>query len=1105
MMNDRCFHHLVEAQARRAPDAIAVVCGAETLTYAALDQRANHLAHHLRAIGVGGHDQAEDRVGLCVARSPDLVVGLLAILKAGAVYVPLDPNYPRQRLDFMLNDAQVRVLLTQQPLVAQLPPTDARILCLDTDWQEADTRRVRQPGTPPSVTIRPAQVAYMIYTSGSTGQPKGVLVPHRGLHTLAEEQAMLFGARPGSRVLQFASLSFDASIFEIVMALTAGATLHLAALEHLAPGPALTRLLREQAISHVTLPPSVLAALPDTDLPALQVIVSAGEACTAEIVERWCMPGSGRQFFNAYGPTETTIWATTAACDLGQGAPPIGRPIAGTHVYVLDHRLRRVPIGVPGELYIGGVGVARGYHNRPDLTAEHFVPHPFSAVRGERLYRTGDLVRYRRDGQLVFVGRRDQQVKIRGFRIEPGEIAAVLRQHPAVREAVVLARADHPGDQRLVAYVVEQTNQETETWKLEPGTWNLKLRAYLKDRLPDYMIPASFVVLDALPLTPNGKIDHAALPEPRHADRDSAASVAPRTPIEELLAGIWAEVLGAQQVGIHDHFFDLGGHSLLATQIVSRVHDVFGLDLPPRSVFESPTIAALAATIARAQPSAQERIDPPLLPIDRDRALPLSFAQQRLWVLHQLEPESVAYNIPIAVRLSGPLDTTALERSLAAIVGRHEILRTRFLSDDDRPVQVVAAEGTITLSTIDLRQLPPSERAIHEQRLTATEARQPFDLRHGPLLRATLLLLHQEGTRQEHTLLLTLHHIVADGWSMGVLVRELAALYTAFTTGSDHALGPVGTPLPIQYADFAYWQRQWLAGERLEAQLGYWRRQLRPDDSLPLPRTEIPTDRPHTSQGAAHAAQHPLLIPAALHAELVALSRREGVTLFMTLLTALHALLHWYTRQDQSIVGTDIANRNRPEIEPLIGFFVNVLVLRTSLAGNPTLRELMRRVRETTLEAYAHQDLPFEQLVEELQPERDLSRSPFFQIIVVLQNTPMPDLQLHNLHLAPVAVDTGSAKFDLVINLSETPTGMRGSLIYKTALFDATTLSRFAAQFEMALKTIAAQPDMRLGELVAVLTEAEQQHAKLLRQQKLKHVRRKTIGGRGKEHAGHDD
>ncbi|HEX8558916.1 MAG TPA: amino acid adenylation domain-containing protein, partial [Pyrinomonadaceae bacterium] len=819
----------------------------------------------------------------------------------------------------------------------------------------------------------------------------------------------------------------------------------------LLPGAALIELLRERSVTGAILPPTALAAMPDAELPALRTLAVGGEECPAEVARRWA---AGRRFLNAYGPTEVTVCCTVAACDEPAGRLPVGLPIQNTEVYLLDDDGQPAPVGVPAELHVGGVGLARGYLNRPALTAERFVPHPFSAEPGARLYRTGDLARFRPDGQIELLGRRDRQAKVRGFRIELGEVEAALSAHPDVREAAVVAREDAPGRKRLVAYVAPAGAPEADA-----------LRRHLKERLPEYMAPSAFVRLDALPLTPSGKVDYRRLPAPAGERPELGQGyVAPRTELEKVLAEMWRGVLRVSEVGVHDNFFDLGGDSIHAAIFINSLQKRLGLVVYVVTLFDAPTIAALAARLeerhASALPARKELT--PIRPLARDgaRQFPLSFAQQRLWFIDRLTLGSSFYNIPQALRLSGPLDAGALGRSLNEIVRRHEALRTSFADSGGRPVQVVHDPRPLGLPLADLSGLPEPVREREALRLAVEEAHRPFDLSAAPLMRAGLLRLGP----QEHVLLVTTHHIVSDGWSMGVFVRELSALYGAFLRGEP---SPLAEP-PVQYADFAVWQREWLQGEALEEQLDYWRRQLGGE----LPVLKLPTDRPRPPALSYKGAEQPLELPAELTGRLKSLGRREGATLYMTLLAGFFALLHRYTGQEDLVVGTPIAGRNRRETEGLIGFFVNTLVLRAGVAGGDSFRGLVERVREATLGAYAHQEVAFEKLVEELHPERDMSRNPLFQVMFALQNAPLEDFALPGLRLGPFDTGNDMTRFDLEFHLWEDGGAVAGTLIYNTDLFDAATVAQMLGHYRNLLEGAAADPDARVSDL-PLLTGAE--------------------------------
>jgi amino acid adenylation domain-containing protein/FkbM family methyltransferase len=1044
--SDRCIHELFEEQVARRPEAIAAVFGEEKLTYNELNARANQLAYYLRQLGVG----PEVLVGISVARSMEMLIGVLGVLKAGGAYVPLDPSYPIERLRFMMEDAQVPVLLTQERLLDNLPADWRQVVCLDSDWE---TIAAESTDNPIKITT-PDNAAYVIYTSGSTGVPKGVQLAHRGLVNMSQAQVRAFSLTADNRVLQFASLSFDASIFEIVMSCATGATLCLASADDVLPGTPLAGLLRKQSITNVTLPPSALARMIEDDFPSLRTIVVAGEACDAELVQRWAR---GRRFFNAYGPSEATVWSSVAECHPeSPRRPHIGQPIDNTHLYLLDTQMEPVPVGAEGDLYIGGEGLARCYLRRPDLTAERFVPNPFSAVPGKRMYKTGDVARYFSDGNIDFVGRSDQQVKIRGFRIELGEVEAALNAHSLISEAVVIVREDQPGDKRLVAYfVVAGENAPSTT----------ELRAHVKAALPEYLVPSAFVALDSLPVSPSGKIERRALPAPQ--DVKSIAGdeyVAARTPVEEVLASIYAEVLNVEQVGIDDSFFDLGGHSLLATQFISRVREAFGIELSLRTIFETPSVAGLAQAIEAMLQADKGLQAPPIVPVSRERQLPLSFAQQRLWFIDQLEPNSPLYNLPVALQLKGKLDFDALERTVNEIVRRHEILRTTFAGDNGQPVQVISPFKPVSLPLSDLSDLPEAEREAKVRQLATEETTTGFDLSAGPLMRVRVLRLGDE----HHVMLFNTHHSISDGWSMGVLVREVAALYSAFTAGEPSPL----PELTVQYADFAAWQRDWLKGETLEKHLDYWKRQLGGAPAV----LELPSTRTRPAIQQFRGERQSFVYPVDLSERLKALSKNEQCTLFMTLLAAFATQLHRYSGQEEIVLGTDVANRNRAEIEGLIGFFVNQLVLRADVSGNPTFSELLVRVRQMTLGAYAHQDMPFDKLVEVLRPDRTISRTPLFQAKLVLLNAPLQHLELPGLTLSAMDVqdESGMAKFDLVMTMMDTAEGLIGYLEYNTDLFDEADIIRLIAHYQTVLQSVVDHPQARLSALEMV-SEAERQ------------------------------
>lgn len=1391
-----CAHTLFEQQVLRAPQAEALSFEGRTLTYQQLNQLANPLAHYLQKQGVG----PDVLVGLHMQRSLEMVVSILGILKAGGAYIPIDPEYPAERIAYLLRDSAAPVLLTETSLLNSLTDYSGNVICLDREHSEIAACSQENPVS--SVGI--ANLAYVIYTSGSTGMPKGVLVPHQGLANLIPVLIDWFDIQPDSRVLQFASPSFDASVSEIFMALAAGATLCLATKEQLISATSLMTLLKQERISVVTLPPALLAVLPEQALPHLKTLAVAGEACNPEVAVRWA---KARRLLNGYGPTEATVAASYFLLpdhhDISQPIP-LGRPIANTRLYVLDANLHPAPMGVPGELYIAGEGITRGYLNRPELTAQRFVPDPFSTTPGARLYKTGDLVKWLPEGNLLFLGRTDDQVKIRGFRIELAEIEQTLAQHPQVGQVSVVAREDVPGDKRLVAYVSARKPRQIEWWPsvaeyyiyddllyyamthdekrnqayrealertvkdkvvvdigtgkdailsrlcleagakkvyavelleqtylkakaclqelglsdrihlihgditqvelpeladvcvseivgaiggsegaallinkshrlLKPGgrmipersithmaavslpeeaweglgfspltrgyvdqifaqvgyafdlrvclkgvgrsdllstvdvledldftapieleqehriclqmhrsgrldgllvwldlttegsthidildaehcwlpvyfpvlsksvevqtgdrlegvvrrrlcenglnpdfhiegklyrgdgsvveiaysSWHNKqvyashpfyarlfsaevqavrergvvelagedLRAWLSARLPAHMIPNAFVRMESLPLSANGKIDRNALPAPESPVL-GADAVAPQTPIQDPIAreltAIWAEVLGLDRVDINDDFFDLGGHSLLAILIASRVNETMGVEVTVPFLLEEPTIAALIREIERQKALAKGPSLPPLQPVPRDRALPLSFAQQRIWLVEEMEPGTAAFTTPAAMRIAGPLQPELLETAINAIVQRHEALRTSFMAEEGTPLQVIAPGGAVRLAVIDLAMFPESEREERANGIAVDDANRPFDLTQSPLMRVTLLRLSD----CEHILLISMHHIISDRWSILILFEELGQIYEALLSGGMASL----PDLPVQYADFSVWERECLTPERLADLSAYWTQQLAGAPAL----LNLHTDRPRPANQTYEGAQYLQTVSQAVMEGLLALSNEAGTTLNTTLLAAFSILMGFHSEQEDLVLGTNSAGRNHRDVERLIGFFINQLPIRTDLSGNPSFRELIRRAREVSLKALAHQAMPFDRLVEALKIKRELNCTPVFQVVFV-QNTPLDMPQRTGLAMTPMQFPYGTARFDLAVFVEQRPTGLVATWVYKTALFHAETIVRFADQYAKLLCAIVANPDVSLEDLTAVLAHSEKE------------------------------
>ncbi|HET7464935.1 MAG TPA: amino acid adenylation domain-containing protein, partial [Longimicrobium sp.] len=1034
---ERCMHEPFEAWAARTPDAVALNAGGETLTFGGLNREANRLAHHLRSLGVG----PEVRVGVCVERSPEMVVAPLAVLKAGGAYVPLDPALPDERLRFMIHDSAAALVLAPGAWAPRFAGTGVPVLALDERaWARAPSADPERAG------LAPGHAAYVVYTSGSTGTPKGVVVPHRGFARLVESQDHLYAVGPRSRVMQLQSFGFDACAWELFVTLCRGAMLHVPP-----PGPlggeALAEAVARHQVTHLTLTSAMLATLqPDARMGSVRMLATTGDVLAGGVARRW---GAGRRLLNGYGPTEATVGTTFHEYrpgDEAKGGVPIGRPFPHWRVYVRDGRGEPAPVGVVGEMYIGGAGVARGYLNRPALTAERFVPDPFSPEPGARLYRTGDLGRWRPDGTLEFAGRNDQQVKIRGFRVEPGEIEARLVEHAAVREAAVVPREDTPGQKRLVAYYVADGDAEIEA-----------LRAHLAERLPEFMVPAAYVRLEALPLTPNRKVDRRALPAPEAGAYVNRGYEAPAGETEQALADIWADVLGVERVSRRDHFFDLGGHSLLAIQVISRVRQVLEVKVELGELFNRP----LFEDFARVLEMAARAELPPIEPAPRGGRVPLSLAQTRLWLLEQLGDLRSAYHIRAPLRLRGELDREALARALDRIVARHEALRTTFAETDGVPEQRIApADAGFSLEEHDLRGRVDAEAEL--ERLIAGEARAPFDLARGPLIRGLLIRLDEE----DHALLLTMHHIVSDGWSMGVLFGELGALYEAFHRGAPDPL----PALEVQYADYAIWQRRWMVGEVLREQADYWTRTLAGAPEL----LELPTDRPRPAQADRAGAWVAVELDEELTAGLKALSRRHGTTLFMTLLAAWAVVLGRLSGQDEVVIGTPVAGRGRREIEKLIGFFINTLTLRLELSGAPTVAELLERVKRRALDAQHHQDIPFEQVVELVDPVRSLSHSPLFQVAFAWQDTGRRGgLSLPGLEVGRVSAGSGAhANTDLHLGLLETGERIVGRMTYATALFERETVQRHLGYLRQVLEGMVAGENEPV-ERLALLPDAE--------------------------------
>ncbi|MBY0463081.1 MAG: amino acid adenylation domain-containing protein, partial [Alphaproteobacteria bacterium] len=1103
--NHKSIQELFEEQVKKNPHNIAVIYEDQELTYQQLNERANQLAHHLRILGVG----PDTLVAISVERSLEMIIGLIGILKAGGAYVPLDPSYPQERLQFMLDDTRVSILITQAHLQDIFKNHRMTLLlhwCDETKEllieeksftaESSQTQRWISPSAETSKNLAslttPYNLAYVIYTSGSTGKPKGVMIDNRGLSNRLTWMQDKYTITPKDRVLQKTSFTFDVSVWELFWPLLVGSTEVIASPELHKDPNLLSNLIVNKRVSICHFVPSMLATFLNIkkllENNPLRFVIVSGDILPYELVKKFYSKLKV-QLHNLYGPTEASIDVTSYQCVLNNDSvSPIGRPISNTQIYILDSYQNPVPIGINGEIYIGGTGLARGYFNRPDLTAERFIPNPFATEHGIqedknlRLYRTGDLARYLSDGNIEFLSRIDDQVKIRGFRIELGEIESVLQSHGGVNQAIVVTREDDPDHKKLIAYValpeekissfiVESSLSSSagEPFSILSGENILSLtedlRNHLERSLPDYMIPSFFVYIDKVPLTPNGKIDRKALPTPDLSLRQIREEyIIPQTALEQDLCYIWKDVLKLEKIGVHDNFFKLGGHSLLATQIISRIRDNYHIDIPLRSLFEQPTLATLSQIVDSLKKSNTLSSRPPLLARERKGSIPLSFAQQRLWFLDQLLPEVALYNIPIALKLKGPLDIPALESAFNALIERHESLRTTFLSTAGEAYQHILSHFIIELAkcSVDLTNLKKDKQKIFAENLVQQEATTSFNLSTDSLIRVKLLIL----AKDDHILLITLHHIISDGWSMEIFFKELSSLYNAYAQAKEPSLAP----LPLQYADFSLWQREWLQGEVLEQQLSYWKEKL-----LNIPDLlELPTDKLRPKELSYRGASYHYTFSKEIKDQLNQLAQHHQASLFMTLLTAFQVLLYRYTGQKDIVVGYPIANRHYKEIEGLIGFFVNTLALRTTFEGHETFIDILNKIKETTLQAYQHQDVPFEQLVDHLNISRSLNRNPVFQVVFTLQNAIKDPLGLREIQVDPFYSSYPISKFDLSLNIHENEETLGVEIEYATDLFEAETIERMGNHFKELIEGILLRPNQSIQTL-SLLTSSEKQ------------------------------
>lgn len=1096
---------MFEAQVLKSPDAIAVVQKEQQWSYKQLNHNANQLAHYLRKMGA----KPEVRVAICLERSMEMVVALMGILKSGAAYLPLDPAYPNERLNMILEDSGASLLVTERKFFSQFREWSGDIILLDADTSKISQESRENPPTSSS----DLNLSYVIYTSGSTGIPKGVMISHGSLAEFVSSAIDTYEIQAMDRVLQFASISFDTAAEEIFPSLCTGSTVVLRSENMLDSELGFLKKCDEWGITVLDLPTAywhhivTKMAVERLRLPdRIRLVIIGGERAQADRLADWYrVVSEDVQLINTYGPTEATVVATAAnLTSIRQSSaklmdPPIGRPIDHVQTYVLDSDLETVSTGLQGELHIGGSGLARGYLNRPELTSEKFIPDPFSNEPGARLYKTGDRARILPDGNLEFNGRVDDQIKLRGFRIELGEIEAILREHKSVKDCVVLLRENEVGEGYLTAYIVLASH-------LAPD--HSELRFFLKRRLPAFMIPSFFVELSGLPITPSGKIDRASLPAPEKTRTMRETLELPRTPLERVLTALWSEVLRLDQIGLNDNFFDLGGHSLAATQLLSRIRLIFQLDISMKKLFEFPTVGSLAEYIKQEcpEPSKLEKIAQifvevaelpedearkilsertesasgekslevlPILSAEKYALLELLLAPESLsissptrmisrkeriapelsygiWIAEQKDPGLSVYHIPEAIRIIGSLDSAALQKSVDEIVRRHEALRTTFLNEDGKPIQEVASEVKVEIQIEDLQNVKQQEKEKLTKDLLHESANTPFDLSKGPLLRFLLLRLEED----DHIFLMTIHHIISDGWSIDILMRELAMLYGSYSKDESSALsGPL-----FQYSDFKNWQKQWLQGDVLNSEFSYWKKKLNGMTAM-----ELSLDYPRPPKLSFRGTIHSFVIPPALTQSLKALSRSENVTLFMLLLAAFKVLLSRYTGQEDIAVDSPVAGRNRYEAENIVGCLTNTLILRTNVSGNPSFQELLQQVRQVALEAYAHQDIPIEILLSKLTKE--LIRPPLYEVMFVLQNTPMVAKWPKRLKVTPYTVDKDTSMFDLTLEIADDKTGLRAFIEYSTDLFHVETIQKMSQHYQNILQAIVVNPGVKVSEI----------------------------------------
>ncbi|MCU0709860.1 MAG: amino acid adenylation domain-containing protein, partial [Pirellula sp.] len=1059
---DKCIHELFEEQVDRTPEAMALVFEDQELTYRELNARANQLAHRLREMGV----VPEQLVAICMERSVEMVVGLLGILKSGGAYVPIDPSYPSERLAHMLSDSAADVVLTQSHLEQRVPFGNASVLCLDREFASGGMTRFADTNLDVSeIGLTSRNLAYVIYTSGSTGKPKGAMNEHHAVVNRLVWGQQTYHLDSSDRVLQKTPFSFDVSVWEFFWPLLTGACLVVARPEGHKDTAYLSQLIFDKAITTLHFVPSMLQVF--VEEPTLESccqgvrrVMCSGEALPYALTQQFFQRLPHVELHNLYGPTECAVEVTAWQCLQNDPASqvPMGRPISNTRMYVLDSNGQPCPIGVEGELFIGGVQVGRGYWNRPELTAERFVRDPWSPIANARMYKTGDLCRWREDGNLEYLGRLDDQVKLRGFRIELGEIESAINEHENIARSVVILREDRPGDQRLVAYCVPKSEKQLDL---------SELRAQLGKRLPDYMQPSAFVILKTLPVSPNGKLDRRKLPAPdlSRAELDTDY-VAPATPIENQIASIWMEVLGIQKVGIHDHFFRLGGNSLSAVRVLSRMNRQWGSHLIPRDLFDAPTIAGLAGklsvphdfveAVSQGDDSCKHRI----VRVSRTAPLPVSSGQEGMWFLHQSMANRAAYNVPLRIRLTGNSDTETLRTSLLDVLRRHESLRTRYRVLDGTLVQIIDPNFTVEIPIEDLSHWDSQQQASHIAAWIQSDAGTSFDLEHQQPVRGKIFALGPES----HEVYLNVHHIACDGWSINLLISEWERCYRHRSQG---IASEVASPL-VDYADFAVQQRQELGTPHLVNGLEYWRSQLREVSG----RADWPGRATRSPESLSKAESLRFELDESFTRRIESFCKNQGVTPTMVLLTAHQILVALYTGKTDIVTGIPIAGRTRTEQEGIVGLFVNTLPIRTAVHGTESVSDLILQVREAVLGAIMHQDVPFDQIVAAVQPERSASTVPLIQTMFVFQNAHDLQHSWDGIHVAIEPVPTGAAKMDLLLSLQENDRTLEGQLEYVTELFTADDASRMVEQYQSILRALINSPEQEIDE-IDVLSASE--------------------------------